>query len=468
MKNPSVNDTAPSLSAQNEASALSPFLLSEIFHNFEEAVVVANTSRRMVYVNAAAERLFGYSMDELYGKETKILYADESDFSEQGQKRFNIASRIATESYRVVYRRSDEEQFLAMTSGSAMRSADGEVIGFIGVIRPARTADESLDALQKINNITSDVTTSHDQKIDSLLRVGLSHFGLKIAILSRIKGNDYVVEDCVDLLGNLQPDTKFELSGTYCIHTLTQNKSVGFHFVGKSEIQNHPCYKNFQLESYIGTPVRLDGELYGTVNFSSPSPVEPFCKDDYILMELLSDTISYLLYKKKSEQEMDTLARVDELTGLPNRRATLERLEDLIKQSSRFNHNLSVLLIDLDHFKNINDQWGHAAGDQALIEFARIAATLGRKTDFCGRIGGEEFVFVLPGANLEAGEAFGNKLRHSLAAEPINLDNGNSITFSVSAGLAMLKSGEPLESLLARADAAMYKAKQQGRDRVCL
>ncbi|MGM0783755.1 MAG: bifunctional diguanylate cyclase/phosphodiesterase [Pseudomonadota bacterium] len=467
MKDYEVGKTAKALVDHIGVSSISPSILTEIFDTFEEAVVVADTNRCMVYVNSATERLFGYSKDELYGEETKILYADESDFSEQGRKRFNVASKIAAESYRVAYRRSDGEIFLGLTTGAAMRNVDGEVVGFIGIVRPARSADQSLDTLQKIHNITSDVTLNHTDKIDLLLRVGLNHFGLEKAIISHIAESDYTIEYCVDLQGELEPSTTFDLSGTYCVHTLSENKTTGFHFVAKSEIKNHPCYKNFKLESYIGTPIRLSGYLYGTVNFSSPSAVEPFCKDDYILMELLSDTVSYLLYKKQSEEDSDRLARTDELTGLPNRRATLERLNELIAQSTRFAHNLSVLLIDIDYFKNINDKWGHGAGDLALTEFSRLVSGLGRKTDFCGRIGGEEFVFVLPGANLEASQEFGNNLRKRLAVFPVNLDSGESITLSVSAGVAILENGESLESLLARADEAMYKAKQEGRDRVC-
>ncbi|TRW49918.1 diguanylate cyclase [Aliidiomarina halalkaliphila] len=467
MKDYEVEKARKDLVDGGTVSSVSPSLLTEIFDTFEDAVVVADISRCMVYVNSAAERLFGYSKNELYGEKTKMLYADESDFSEQGRKRFNAASKIAAENYRVSYRRADGELFFGLTTGSAMRTPDGEVVGFIGIIRPARSADQSLDTLQKVHNITSDIRLSHDSKIESLLRLSLDHFGLKIAIISSISGSNYTVEHCVDLQGELEPLVTFDLSGTYCIHTLSENKPVGFHFASKSEIKDHPCYKNFKLESYIGAPIRLSGQLYGTINFSSPLPAEPFCKDDYILMELLSDTVSYLLYKKQSEEDLERLARVDELTGLLNRRATQERLNQLIEQSARSAQNLSILSIDIDHFKNINDQWGHAAGDLALATFAGLASGLGRKTDFCGRIGGEEFLFVLPGTGLEDSQEFGNNLRKHLAESPINLDSGESITLSVSAGLAMLEDGESLESLLARADKAMYKAKQEGRDRVC-
>lgn len=467
MKEPQLSDACLAISASKGVNAISPLLLTEIFHSFEEAVVVANIHRQIVYVNSAAERLFGYSKNELYGQATKLLYANASDFTEQGKKRFNPTSRLDSQNYRVVYRRSDGEQFLGMTTGAAMRTESEEVVGYIGVIRPARSADQSLDALQKIHTITADVAMSHDDKIASLLRIGLNHFGLEIAILSHITGKNYTVEYCLDLNEQLQPATQFDVSGTYCVHTLSANKTVGFHFVAKSEIKDHPCYENFKLESYIGTPIRLGGDVYGTINFSSPAPVEPFCKDDFILMELLSDTISYLLYKKISETEMEALARIDELTGLPNRRATWERLNELIEQANRSAQPLCVLSIDIDHFKKINDQWGHAVGDLALIQFARVVSSLGRKTDFCGRIGGEEFVFVLPGINLAAGEKFANRLRQSLAVAPVALDSGESLSLSVSIGIALHQVGESLQRLLGRADDAMYKAKQQGRDQVC-
>lgn len=104
----------------------------------------------------------------------------------RGKKRFNVASKAAAENYRVPYLRADGESFLGLTTGAVMRSKDGDVVGFIGIIRPARSADQSLDTLQKIHNITADVVLNQDQKIHELLKVGLEHFGLEIAIISHI------------------------------------------------------------------------------------------------------------------------------------------------------------------------------------------------------------------------------------------------------------------------------------------
>ena len=453
--------------SESGVNSISPLLLTEIFDNFSEAVIVADANRRMVYVNSAAEVLFGYSVDELLGKETRLLYADESEYSEQGRKRYNAASNLATETYRVAYRRASGERFLGLTTGAAMRSKTGGVVGFIGIVRPARNADNSLETLQKVHTITSDVILSDNHKIASLLRLGLRHFGFEIAILSRVVGNDYIVEYCVDGRNELKPGTRFDVSGTCCEYTLDAQKTEGWCCAGKGDIRRHPCYQTMQIESYIGSPVWVNGEAYGTLNFASCSPAEPFSRDDYILMGLLSDTVSYFLYKQIFEEEILALARTDELTGLPNRRATWERLNDLMEISNRSGFHLTVLSVDLDYFKQINDQWGHAVGDMALGAFARIAGELGRKTDFCGRVGGEEFLFVFPGATLDDGWEFGDQLRRELRLTPVEPVKGEFFTLSVSVGIAMHESGESLANLLARVDAALYRAKQGGRDRIC-
>jgi diguanylate cyclase (GGDEF)-like protein/PAS domain S-box-containing protein len=443
-------------------------LLTEMFDNFSEAVLVANTERKMIYMNNTFAELFGYQKQELYGHQTKMLYADESDFLEQGNKRFNPDSQATANTYRVSYQRKGGAQFLGLTTSAAMRSSLGEVVGYIAIIRSARSAEQSLDTLQQIHNITSNVDLNYDQRVDRLLNIGLNHFGFEIAIISHITGSDYIVESCVDVNEELQPSTCFDVSGTYCVHTLQADKTIGFHFTAQSDIKDHPCYQNFQLESYIGTPIKVDGELYGTVNFSSHKPTEPFCIDDYILMGILADTLSFLIYKKLSEQELLLLASTDELTGLLNRRATLERLNEQAKMSSRAGYNLTIIFIDIDHFKYINDQWGHIAGDHALKGFSSIIKELGRETDFCGRIGGEEFIFAMPVSSEAGALQMANNLRKKLQQQSIEIGDDVFVNLTFSAGLAIYQSGESIESLLMRADQAMYQAKQKGRDQICL
>ena len=159
-------------------------------------------------------------------------------------------------------------------------------------------------------------------------------------------------------------------------------------------------------------------------------------------------------------------SRHDGLTGLLNRRAIEESIEAQIRRSQRSGEAFSVLMLDLDHFKSINDRFGHAVGDQALRHVAAVLLAGVRDVDDIARIGGEEFLALMPGATLEAATPVAERLREQLAAQPLHLD-GNAIAVTVSIGVAQWsESADDVSRLLVRADAALYQAKQQGRNRV--
>ncbi|PTD95362.1 sensor domain-containing diguanylate cyclase [Pseudothauera lacus] len=170
--------------------------------------------------------------------------------------------------------------------------------------------------------------------------------------------------------------------------------------------------------------------------------------------------------RKQRERELQRLASTDLLTGLPNRRAFLTRLEQEQARMQRFGSAGAVLMIDLDHFKRINDSYGHAAGDAALRLFAERAQACLRATDLLGRLGGEEFAALLPGTDAAGATLLAERLRTEIAAAPFPSPQG-ALTITVSVGVATLSGGDTrAEMALARADAALYRAKSCGRDRV--
>lgn len=165
----------------------------------------------------------------------------------------------------------------------------------------------------------------------------------------------------------------------------------------------------------------------------------------------------------------DTLrerAETDPLTGLPNRGAFNEKFDDLVKQYRRYRHPLSLILFDVDHFKRVNDTWGHDAGDAVLRQIARILASSVRETDFEARIGGEEFVVLLPETDLP--QAIDTAERIRTAVEQGSFDyNGQRLEIRISAGVASAPRviADPA-GLLTSADGALYASKQGGRNRV--
>jgi diguanylate cyclase (GGDEF)-like protein len=156
----------------------------------------------------------------------------------------------------------------------------------------------------------------------------------------------------------------------------------------------------------------------------------------------------------------------DRLTGLANRGSILDQLDRDLSRSRREKGALSVILADLDHFKRINDEYGHAAGDKVLREVGSRMRTVLRVYDTVGRYGGEEFLMVLPGADLEGALEAGERVRAAIRSTPIH-DQGREMWASASFGAASTSTfGFNADALIRGADDALYKAKAQGRDRV--
>jgi diguanylate cyclase (GGDEF)-like protein len=176
--------------------------------------------------------------------------------------------------------------------------------------------------------------------------------------------------------------------------------------------------------------------------------------------------VYFLLSNRRYRAQLVVLANQDPLTGLPNRRRTAELAVSALESARSAGEPLTIAVIDMDHFKSINDRCGHGAGDHVLREFARASREALRSTDILGRWGGEEFLLVMPDTPIEVAHASLERLRTRMFS--IRLPSpGNGLKVSLSAGLAFYdESTRSLEDLIARADAALYIAKNEGRDLV--
>ncbi|MDT8439217.1 MAG: GGDEF domain-containing protein [Wenzhouxiangellaceae bacterium] len=167
-----------------------------------------------------------------------------------------------------------------------------------------------------------------------------------------------------------------------------------------------------------------------------------------------------------SHRKFEVLSLTDQLTELPNRRAGLQALEQAWNRNRRNGTPLGVVMMDIDHFKQINDQHGHAAGDQALIAFARLLRETVRQDEIVCRLGGEEFLLISAAAEIRELIVLGERLRHAVEALRIPFQ-GQTLTLTASFGLAQRDRSDPeMDALLVAADRAMYQAKARGRNRV--
>ncbi|MCG8311908.1 MAG: GGDEF domain-containing protein [Pseudomonadales bacterium] len=177
----------------------------------------------------------------------------------------------------------------------------------------------------------------------------------------------------------------------------------------------------------------------------------------------------YVLYRwREREQEVRYLSNTDPLTGLMNRRCILDHLGVQQHNSDITAEPLSVLMVDLDHFKQINDTWGHGVGDEVLMRAADILKKTVRKNDYVGRYGGEEFLIVLPGLGKEKAVMLAERIRRAIASMDFRAEEKAHVPITASLGLCSRARQEAIESgeLIRRADVALYKAKHTGRDRL--
>lgn len=209
---------------------------------------------------------------------------------------------------------------------------------------------------------------------------------------------------------------------------------------------------SFQLAEPFCTP--LDGHWF----MMRVMPVHDISERVVVSLEDVSEL-------KAAELASLTLANTDALTGALSRRNFLNLAEQELTRSTRYELPLMVLMLDLDHFKHINDHYGHAAGDAVLIGFVKTVMGVLRESDLIGRIGGEEFAVLLPNTSLEGGRALAQRIIECVRSNPVEVA-GERIAYTVSVGAGCLSAETSFSALLGVADTALYRAKNGGRNRL--
>ncbi|MEL0640696.1 ATP-binding protein [Pseudoalteromonas aliena] len=177
-----------------------------------------------------------------------------------------------------------------------------------------------MNFLRCFHDIVSNQSLDFESKINKLLIFGLEVFSLDLGIVSKVDKDCYTVLHAITPDKSLQPGTTFDLQDTYCVHTLRAGSALAFHKVSQSSIANHPCYTNFQLESYIGAPIKIADKIFGTVNFSSPNMSTAFSDDAYDYIELfaqwLGSEFARAITKDQLEKNSNTLLKLENVASI--------------------------------------------------------------------------------------------------------------------------------------------------------
>lgn len=238
-----------------------------------------------------------------------------------------------------------------------------------------------------------------------------------------------------------------------------------------TDAQRHPLFADGaypELSAIASLPLTFEGVVVGVMNVGYN---RPFQFDDATsrLLRALADAAALALHNADQHERIRRQAVTDELTGLANRRRFLEQLRAEMQRARRYGHPLSLLMVDLDRLKEINDEHGHAAGDAMLRGVAQCLRTSVRITDVPARLGGDEFAVLMPETGKDAARRVAERIRAEVEGYRTVVD-GREIASTVSIGLICRDAGylQDLPSLIHTADEALYKAKTSGRNRVTL
>ncbi len=242
-----------------------------------------------------------------------------------------------------------------------------------------------------------------------------------------------------------------------------------------ADIQSHPYWKDYKelaaragLGSCWSEPVMAKGRLLGTFAIYRRQPRAP-SENDLHLVGYAANLASIAIEHHRTQEELERQAHTDFLTELANRRYFLELAEAELARTLRYGKPFSLLMLDIDHFKAVNDEHGHKAGDVVLQKLADVMTKTLREVDVVGRLGGEEFAAILPETSGAKAWEAAERMRLAIAATAMPLEGGAPLRITVSIGVTTLADkSTDIDMLLRQADEALYAAKHGGRNRVCM
>lgn len=319
------------------------------------------------------------------------------------------------------------------------------------MLAPAKPAleDERMHALHALNILD----TQPEERFDRLTRLARRLFDVPIALVSLVDSNRQWFKSCQGLA-----ITETPRDVSFCAHAILSDQILMIPDAGSDErFQDNPLVTGEpKIRFYAGCPLKVgNGSNVGTLCLLDTRPRVLDAEERGLLRDLAS----------MAEQEIAALqlASIDDLTQLSNRRGFEALAEHALSMCKRMGTPASLLFFDLDQFKRINDTFGHAEGDRALVAFAQVLRRVLREMDVIGRLGGDEFVALLLGSNAAAGDAVIERLQKALTAVNVELQGRYEINYSVGRIEYDPARHDTIKRLLADADGAMYARKQTSR-----
>ncbi len=329
-----------------------------------------------------------------------------------------------------------------------------------------RAIAQQSERLRRLYMVAASRGETLDEQIDAALALGLELFGWDIGYVAQFQGDRVLIRNASGEA--MVKGTIFPLHASFARHIQERRGPYYVTDIDAPEFRSDPVRSVQPWRSYFGVTLTVFDELYGALVFAGRAPrpegVDPSERD---IVQLIGLFVSAALERAAQNERIEQLAFNDALTGLPNRVLFHDRIVHAIATARRYDRGFAVMYLDVDYFKSINDKFGHAVGDAALVEVAHRLRAATRDSDTISRFGGDEFVILQPIVDGPSDAAdLARKLSVSMQ-EPIVVD-GAPHKVRLSIGIALYPSdGRTIDSLMEAADRALYRAKKEGRNRWC-
>jgi diguanylate cyclase (GGDEF)-like protein/PAS domain S-box-containing protein len=429
-----------------------------------DAICVVDVEGRFVFVSAACERIFGYTPEEMIGKVMIEMVAPE-DRARTLQAASEIMSGHPKHHFENRYVRKDGQVVHIMWS-ARWSETDQLRIAVARDITERKHAESMQAALYSISEAAhaAEDLLALFQQIHQIIGQLLPALNFSVALYDE-KNEQLSFSYHVDQYDKTSAPRK-SVAGPLCTEVVRTRRPLLLTPETVASLPEHlRAVVGTDLLCWLGVPLNSHNGTIGVLALKSYSGGARYTEKDKELLQFVSTQVATAIERKQLHARLQYTAQYDELTDLPNRGLLYDRLETALARIRRQQGRMSLLYLDLDKFKQVNDSFGHAAGDLLLQEIANRLKQCVRDADTVARIGGDEFVVLLESVQLpEHAAVVAEKIRNALN-QPINMD-GHQLRIMPSIGIALYPDhGDGAQQLLKHADEAMYFAKKNRDNR---
>jgi diguanylate cyclase (GGDEF)-like protein len=452
---------------------LSPFIYHTLLENLHDGIIVIGQDQRILHINDLARQLLSLGKNRLVGSTLTDLMTTGSQW---------LNALVFNQNDLVIRNENNEDNYYEIQFIPLEEKNNQQkkliLIRDVTPYRLSRIAEQSAREVAEVRAMELDVLRKVAERLNqSVEKKAVLSTGLETIVnLIGARFGYVVLADEFGRPGLAEsyklPSEVKEAFDMYPICPTCKSFERLLNGEYQEPITFMPCRVLFDISvSYPGLvsiPLKLGEKALGFLNLIM-APEVIFTGDEISLLQTLGDQFSAAIERARMYEKFEQLAMIDSLTGLYNRRQLFILGQNEFSRAYRYNHSISVVMLDIDLFKKVNDVYGHTIGDQVLQQIANRCRSILRSSDIIGRYGGEEFLILLPETNIKQAQKIANRMRLLVLDRPIVTDRGD-ISVTVSMGISSMEGDcdSRLEWVVDQADQALLQAKETGRNKVMI